>query len=43
MAKAKQTTKTTVKTRVKKNGGSGYKPCNMCRGTGVVKTKGKAK
>lgn len=40
---AKQTVKTKVRTRVKKSGGSnsgGYRICNMCRGTGVVR-KGK--
>lgn len=42
----KQTVKTTVKTRVKKSGktnSSGYKQCNICNGTGVVKSKGKSK
>lgn len=35
---AKQTVKTSVKTRVKKDGGSkDYVPCNMCHGTGVHK------
>lgn len=43
---AKQTIKTTVKVRVKKDsksGSSGYKQCNMCHGTGVIKSKGKPK
>lgn len=39
MAKAKYT-KTTTKRRVRKTGGnSGYRKCNMCHGTGRVKTK----
>ena len=32
----------TVKTRVKRNGKTnkgGYRQCNMCRGTGVIKVK----
>lgn len=40
---AKQKIKTTTKTRVKKNGGTnkgGYRQCNICKGTGVVKKKG---
>jgi len=43
---AKQTVKTIVKTRVRKDGksnSSGYEQCNMCHGTGVVKSKGKSK
>lgn len=40
---ARQKVKTTkVKTRVKKDGStnkSGYRQCNMCKGTGVVKKK----
>ena len=42
---AKQRVKTKTRTRVKKNGGtnkSGYKQCNICHGTGVVKSKGKS-
>lgn len=39
MAKVKQTVKTKTY-RVRKTGGnSGYKKCNMCNGTGRVKTK----
>lgn len=39
MAKIRQTIKVT-KGRVRKTGGnSGYKKCNMCHGTGRVKTK----
>ena len=40
MAKVKQT----VKTRVKKDGSTnkdGYRQCNICHGTGVVKSKKK--
>ena len=38
MAKVKQTTQTTTKTRRRKTGGSsGYRTCNMCHGTGRVK------
>ena len=41
MAHQKVVTKTThIKTRVPKNGksnNSGYKQCNMCHGTGVIK------
>lgn len=43
---AKQTVKTTVKTRVRKDdksNSSGYKQCNICRGTGVIKSKGKSR
>lgn len=38
----KQKVKTTTKTRVKKDGSSnsgGYRQCNICKGTGVVKKK----
>lgn len=39
-AKVKQTVKTHVRTRVKKDGSSAaYKPCGTCHGTGVVKKK----
>lgn len=43
---AKQKVTTTTKVRVKRNGstnGSGYKQCNICHGTGVVKSKDKSK
>lgn len=37
---ARQKVKTTVKTRKRKTGGkSGYRQCNICRGTGRVKIK----
>ena len=41
MAKVRQTvTRTTTKKRVRKTGGkSGYRKCNMCHGTGRVKTR----
>lgn len=41
---AKQKTKTTVKTRVKKNGtanSAGYKICKNCGGDGIVKIRKK--
>jgi hypothetical protein len=40
---AKQKVKTTIRTRVKKNGKAnkgGFKQCNMCHGTGLIKKKG---
>lgn len=38
MARVKQTVRT--KRRVRKTGGnSGYRKCNMCHGTGRIKTK----
>ena len=40
---AKQKIKTVTKIRVKKNGSTnkgGYRQCNMCRGTGIIKKKG---
>lgn len=49
MAKQQVNTTTTTqvtKTRVKKYGStnsSGYRQCNICHGTGVVKTKPKTK
>lgn len=40
MAKVKQKVKVTTKTRKRKTGGSsGYRKCNMCHGTGRVKSK----
>lgn len=37
MAKGKQ--RVTVKTRVKKSPGNGYRKCNMCGGKGYYKAK----
>lgn len=41
MAKATQTIKTTRRRgrRKKTAGGSGYRQCNMCHGTGRIRTK----
>lgn len=37
---ARQRIRTTVKRRTRKTGGSsGYRKCNMCRGTGRIKVK----
>ena len=37
---AKQKIKITKRTRTRKTGGnSGYRQCNMCHGTGRIKTK----
>ena len=44
MAKAKQTIKTTTKSRKRKTGGSsGYEKCRMCHGTGRQKSPSKGK